>query len=117
MSKYQVNNHSVLKVTKEEAQQGKSWHDIARGRANKQHGEGEEIPEGDIHAIPKHYQHPGLAQEDPEVVNATLTSLEDRIKQMQSKEQQSRIPPTPPPPPAQQPTKIDDDAFDDWFKE
>jgi polyhydroxyalkanoate synthesis regulator phasin len=111
MSKYQVNNHSVLKVTKQEAQQGKSWHDIARGRATKQHGDGEEIPEGDIHAIPKHYQHPSLAQESPEALNETLSSLEEKIKQMQSQEAR----PTTSPPPAQQ-NNIDDETFDDWFK-
>jgi hypothetical protein len=110
MSKYQVNDHSILKVTKEEAQQGKSWHDIARGRAQRQHGEGEEIPEGDIHAIQKHYEHPGLAQDAPEEVEQTLTSLEEKIKQLQSRKETASTPPPAPKQPA-------DEAFDDWFKE
>ncbi|MBA3724127.1 MAG: hypothetical protein H0W89_04550 [Candidatus Levybacteria bacterium] len=110
MSKYQVNDHSVLKVTKEEAKQGSSWHDLAKRREHQQHGDGEDIPEGDIHAVQKHYQHAGIPQRAPEEVKATLDSLEEKIKQLQANEVKPQAPT-----PAQNPQQ--DDPLDDWYKE
>lgn len=118
MPKYTVNNHSVLNVSNEEAKNGASWHDLARERAFKQHGDAEELPEGDIHAIRKHPDH-HLPQLNPEEEKHALDALEDQIKHLQAtenekaqarnlaKQQQNQ----------QSQNHYEDDPYDDWFKE
>lgn len=115
MAKYQINNHSVLKVTKQEAEQGSSWNDLARRRANAQHGEGEEIPEGDIHHIPKIDYHAQVAQSNPEETKTALDALAEKIKHLQSRIEKPAPPPLPPP--VQQPEGDDDETVEDWYKD
>ena len=43
---------SILLVKKSDAKKGSLWHEFANKRIIKQHG-GYDIPEGDLHAIPK----------------------------------------------------------------
>ncbi len=112
-SKYQVNNHSVLNVTKQEAQQGRSWHDLARGRAQKQHGEGEEIPEGDIHAVVKLDNSTHLPQVNQEENKVAIGSLEERLKQIQAQraEEAKPVPQQP------EQNQYDEDVYDEWLKQ
>jgi hypothetical protein len=120
MPKYTVNNHSILNVQSEEAKSGASWHDIARGRAFKQHGDAEDLPEGDIHAVRKH-QDPHLHQRNPDEENQALDSLEGKIKQLQQSEQQKAQTRTyPQQQPQQDQTQLTGeqyDTYDDWFKD
>lgn len=124
MSKYQVNNHSVLKVSNDEAKNGASWHDIARGRAFKQHGDihdTNDLPAGDIHAIHRHHDD-YLPKTNPEEMNRELSALEDQIKQLQAtenekaqarqmaKQQQEQHH-------GQQKESYEDDPYEDWLKE
>ena len=114
-NKYQVNDHSVLTVTKDEAKTGKSWHDISRNRAFKQHGENHEdpskYPEGDIHAPIKHDTSSHLPKINPEETNAAISSLEERLKQVQAQQQQQ----TPPPPPQPEKSQVDKE-YEEWFR-
>lgn len=87
MSKYQVNDHSVLKVSKEEAKQGKSWHDIAQRRAHSQHGDGE-MSEDDIHAVKKFDHTLHLPIPNPDEAAHAMETLEGKIKRLQGEEQE-----------------------------
>jgi len=78
---------SVL-INKKASKKGRIWNDIASGRIVKQHG-GYEIPEGDLHAIPK-YDNPVQAKRaSREEIHEALTDLEKEISELKSKERKS----------------------------
>lgn len=117
MSKYKVNNHSVLNVSNEEAKHGASWHDIAKRRAFAQHGDAEELPDGDIHK-PQSIDHsPHLPNRTAEETEEALTSIEDQIKRLHAQEAEKHRTQQPPQPPVQPQNQFDNDPYDDWFKE
>lgn len=120
MSKYKVNNHSVLNVSNEEAKQSASWHDIARRRAHSQHGGGEELDPNDIHAVRKH-EEPDLRRSDPQEIENELHSLEDQIKQLQETENQKaqarQLAQQQQQQQKQHHETHEEDPYEDWFKE
>lgn len=121
MPKYTVNNHSVLNVNNDEAKQGASWHDIARGRAHKQHGDvdGKDLPEEDIHAVKRHEDH-HLPQTDPHEMNQELDSLESQIKMLQQTEAEKANARQLAQEQHEKQTQKDtfgDNPYDDWFKD
>jgi hypothetical protein len=115
-SKYKVNNHSVLKVSNDEAKQGASWHDIARGRAFKQHPTGE-LSDKDIHSVPKIDYGPQLPEAHPEETEETLHTIEDQIKLLQANEQEKARVRAEQDQKKQQQQSMENDPYDDWFKE
>lgn len=75
---------SVIFVKKADSKKGSLWNVMTNRRIIKQHG-GFDIPENDLHAIPK-YQSPLEKQpETEEENNETLSDLEKEIKQLKNK--------------------------------
>jgi hypothetical protein len=101
-----------LLVKKDEAQKGKSWHDIARERATKQHGDPDNIPEGDIHAIPKISDHEQL-RKSPEETQNSLDSLEQKLEKLKIQKKEEERFQKAPPPATNNP--LDEDLLDDWL--
>lgn len=84
-----------LLVKKSDSKKGSLWHDFAHSRIIKQHG-GDEIPEGDLHAIHKP-ENPVLGQKStPEETNAVLSDLEKEIQELKQKDNQQMKPSKPP---------------------
>lgn len=117
-TKYQVNNHSVLKVSNNEAKKGASWHDIARRRAFAQHGgvEDADLPDGDIHKVVRHVD-THLPQVNQEEAEEAVVTLEEQIKLLKhAEEERARYQASQPQKPQPQ-EQFDKDPYDDWFKE
>ncbi len=93
---HKVKNHSVLLVKDKEAKQGDSWLDLARERSIKQHGDTDELPENDAHAIRKYEDH-NLTPRPPEETKAALSLLEEQIKELQEREKRVEKPKSLPP--------------------
>lgn len=117
-TKYQVNNHSVLNVSTNEAKKGASWHDIIKRREFAQHGgvEQADLPDGDIHKVVRHVD-THLPQVNQQEAEEAVVSLEEQIKLLKHAEEERaryKADQALKPPPQEQ---IDKDPFDDWFKE
>ncbi len=81
---------NILLVKKGDVKKASLWSKLTNTRIVKQHG-GLDIPEGDLHAIPK-YDNPVLGKESsPEETKEVLTDLEKEIQLL--KEKDKRTPP------------------------
>ncbi|HWY78970.1 MAG TPA: hypothetical protein VNW29_01290 [Candidatus Sulfotelmatobacter sp.] len=80
----------VLLVKKADAKKGSLWNQLTNKRIIKQHG-GFDIPEGDLHAIPKYENPVYQQQETSEATNAMLSDLEKEIQQLKEKDKSSSV--------------------------
>jgi hypothetical protein len=87
-------NKSVLLVKKADSKKGSLWNKLTNGRIIKQHG-GFDIPEGDLHAIPKYHSPVAGNESTPEETREALTELEKEIKHLKEKDAQTPLPPRP----------------------
>lgn len=87
-------NKSVLFVKKADAKKGSLWNNLTNKRIVKQHG-GFDIPEGDLHAIPKYHSPLEEKQASPEETKEALSDLEKEIKQLKEKDSHTQPPPRP----------------------
>lgn len=75
---------TVIFVKKSESKKGSLWNTLTNQRIIKQHG-GFDIPENDLHAIPKYHSPLEKLPDSTEETNETLTDLEQEIKQLKVK--------------------------------
>lgn len=74
----------VLFVKKSESKKGRLWNVMTNRRIIKQHG-GYDIPENDLHAIPKYHSPLEKPPESEDENNETLIDIEQEIKQLKNK--------------------------------
>lgn len=74
----------VIFVKKSESKKGSLWNTLTNQRIIKQHG-GFDIPENDLHAIPKYHSPLDKPPESIAETNETLSDLEQEIKQLKDK--------------------------------
>ena len=75
---------------KNDVKKASLWSKLTNKRIVKQHG-GFDIPEGDLHAIPKYHNPLAEKMASPEETKEVLTDLEKEIQRL--KEQDKRTPP------------------------
>ena len=74
----------VIFVKKSESKKGSLWNIMTNRRIIRQHG-GFDIPENDLHAIPKYHSPIERLPESKEETNEVLSDLEQEIKQLKDK--------------------------------
>jgi hypothetical protein len=90
----------LLFVKKSESKKGKLWNELADKRAKEQHGNIDELPEDDIHAV-KRFIVPDLyPKADPEETEDAVSSLKGEIQKLKIKDERSFSP---------ERTQVDDD--------
>ena len=80
----------ILLVKKKDSKKGSLWNKLTNRRIVKQHG-GFDIPEGDLHAIPKYespVDKPILSSEE---TKEALSDLEKEIRQLKEKNEQTPL--------------------------
>jgi len=80
-------NKSVLLIKKDDAKKGSLWSKMTNTRIVKQHG-GFDIPEGDLHAVPKYHSPVDNKESSQEETKEVLSGLEEEIQKLKDKEKQ-----------------------------
>ena len=84
-------NKSVLFVKKSDSKKGSLWNKLTNRRIIKQHG-GFDIPEGDLHAIPKYHSPVEKEEASEEETKEALYDIEKEIKQLKEKDRNTKQP-------------------------
>jgi hypothetical protein len=80
----------VLLVKKSDSKKASLWNSLANNRIIKQHG-GFDIPEGDLHAIPKYSSPIDDQKASPAETKEALTELEKEINKLKEKNSQTPL--------------------------
>jgi len=88
------NTKPILLVKKSDSKKGSLWSTFTNKRIIKQHG-GFDIPEGDLHAVPKYHDPLERKTSSPEETKEVLSDIEKEIEQLKNKEKQTPPPPSP----------------------
>lgn len=75
----------MILVKKSDSKKGSLWNKLVNHRIIKQHG-GFDIPEDDLHAIPKYRDPLERQEESPDEKNAKLSDIEEQIKRLREKD-------------------------------
>ena len=76
-------------VKKSDSKKGSLWHDFAHRRIIRQHG-GEEIPEGDLHAVQKYESPIKPPASDPKETEESLDYIQREIEHLKKYDQQKQ---------------------------
>jgi hypothetical protein len=75
----------VIFVKRSDSKKGKLWNDLANKRSIQQHGDVDELPEDDLHAVKKFFVPELYPTADPEETEEAVSSLEEEIQQLREK--------------------------------
>ena len=75
-----------LLVRRSDSKKGSLWHDFAHRRIIRQHG-GDDIPEGDLHAVQKYESPVNLNTSTPEEIETALKDLKKEIDHLKKDDQ------------------------------
>jgi hypothetical protein len=76
-------------VKKSDSKKGSLWHEFSHRRIIRQHG-GDEIPEGDLHAVTKYVSPIKPPDNDPKDTEETLSYLQREIEHLKKRDQQKQ---------------------------
>jgi hypothetical protein len=72
----------LLFVKRSESKKGSLWNELADKRSKEQHGDVDELPEDDLHAVKKFVVPDLYPEADPEEAEEAVSNLEEEIQKI-----------------------------------